>query len=64
MPAVMNAADEIAVEAFLGGGLPFTGIWRTIERVMAAHTVCDCTDLETVVEADAWARRAAREVIG
>ena len=63
MPAVVNAADEVAVEAFLGGRLPFTGIWRTIERVMAAHTVCACADLETVVEADAWARRAAKEEI-
>jgi 1-deoxy-D-xylulose-5-phosphate reductoisomerase len=64
MPAVVNAADEIAVETFLAGRLPFTGIWRTIERVMAAHTVCACADLETVIEADAWARRAAKAVIG
>jgi len=64
MPAVMNAANEVAVGAFLGGRLPFTGIWRVIGRVMAAHTVCACEDLETVVEADAWARRAAEEEIG
>ncbi|MCL1920566.1 MAG: 1-deoxy-D-xylulose-5-phosphate reductoisomerase [Kiritimatiellaeota bacterium] len=63
MPAVANAADEVAVEAFLAGRLPFTGIWRVIENVMAAHAVCGCADLGTVVEADAWARRAAREEI-
>jgi 1-deoxy-D-xylulose-5-phosphate reductoisomerase len=64
LPAVMNAADEVAVGAFLEGRIPFPGIWGTVERVMAAHTVCACTDLETVNEADAWARRAAKEEIG
>ena len=63
LPAVMNAADEVAVEAFLGGRLSFAGIWRTVGQVMAAHTVCACGDLETVVEADAWARRKAKGVI-
>ena len=64
MPAVLNAADEVAVGAFLAGRVSFPGIWNTIERVTAAHTVCACTDLETVIEADAWARRAAKEEIG
>jgi len=63
-PAIMNAANEVAVKAFLDGRISFTGIWNTIERVMAAHTVCACADLETVVEADAWARRAAKGEIG
>ncbi len=56
LPAVVNAADEVAVEAFLEGRLSFAGIWRMIERVMAAHTVRPCSDFDAVFEADAWAR--------
>jgi 1-deoxy-D-xylulose-5-phosphate reductoisomerase len=62
MPAVVNAADEVAVKAFLEGRLPFAGIWRTIEAVMASHTVQTCSDLETIMETDAWARRRAMEI--
>jgi len=57
MPAVVNAADEVAVDAFLAGRLSFAGIWRAIERVMAAHAVRPCSDFDAVFEADAWARR-------
>ncbi|HNX33574.1 MAG TPA: 1-deoxy-D-xylulose-5-phosphate reductoisomerase [Kiritimatiellia bacterium] len=64
MPAVLNAADEVAVEAFLGGHIPFAGIWRTVERVMSAHSVQPCTGFETVFEADAWARQLASEACG
>lgn len=62
MPAVVNAADEVAVKAFLEGRLPFAGIWRTIEAVMESHTVQACSDLETIMETDAWARRRAMEI--
>lgn len=64
MPAVLNAADEVAVEAFLSGRIPFSGIWRTVETVMAAHTASPCADFESVFEADVWARRQASEVCG
>jgi 1-deoxy-D-xylulose-5-phosphate reductoisomerase len=63
LPAVVNAADEVAVKAFLEGRLPFAGIWRTIEAVMESHTVKPCSDLETIVETDAWARQKAQEII-
>jgi 1-deoxy-D-xylulose-5-phosphate reductoisomerase len=63
MPAVVNAADEVAVKAFLDGQLPFAGIWRTIEAVMGNHAVQACSDLETIMETDAWARRRAMEII-
>lgn len=63
MPAVVNAADEVAVHAFLEGRISFGGIWRTIEAVMSKHDVCDGLDLETIVETDAWARRQAMEVM-
>jgi 1-deoxy-D-xylulose-5-phosphate reductoisomerase len=63
LPAVVNAADEVAVKAFLEGRLSFAGIWRTIEAVMESHTVQPCSDLDTIMETDAWARRKAQEII-
>jgi 1-deoxy-D-xylulose-5-phosphate reductoisomerase len=64
LPAVLNAADEVAVAAFLAGAIPFAGIWRTVEQVMAAHDVCSGETLDAVFEADAWARRTASEQCG
>jgi 1-deoxy-D-xylulose-5-phosphate reductoisomerase len=58
-PAVLNAANEIAVGAFLGGRLPFTGITALIDRVMQAHTVGEAATLEAVLAADTWARERA-----
>ncbi|MBP5321156.1 MAG: 1-deoxy-D-xylulose-5-phosphate reductoisomerase [Kiritimatiellae bacterium] len=63
LPAVMNAADEIAVAAFLKGLISFAGIPRVIETVMGAHDARPCRDLETVCEADAWARRQAASAV-
>ena len=62
MPAVLNAADEVAVEAFLDGVIAFDGIWHTVEKVMAAHKVRPCDSFATVFEVDAWARQLAREL--
>ena len=62
LPAVLNAADEVAVEAFLSGAISFDGIWRTVAKVMEAHTARSCADFETVFEVDAWARRRAQEL--
>jgi 1-deoxy-D-xylulose-5-phosphate reductoisomerase len=64
LPAALNAADEVAVEAFLAGAIPFVGIWRTVEQVMAAHAVQPAATYEAIVEADAWARIAASERCG
>lgn len=58
MPAVMNAANESAVQMFLDGRLSFPGIWETVELVMNDHNVVDNPDLDEVLEADAWARDA------
>lgn len=63
LTAVMNAADEVAVGAFLQGQISFADIWRVIDSVMSAHDVKPCTDLESVCEADAWARRKALDVL-
>lgn len=59
LPAVFNAANEVAVDVFLEGGLPFTGIWGVVEKVMDAHEVADAGSLETVIAADRWAREEA-----
>ena len=61
LPAVLNAANEVAVDAFLNGKIPFPGIWQTVERVMNAHQVIAHPNLEALIEADAWARRNAVE---
>ncbi|MFY0989377.1 1-deoxy-D-xylulose-5-phosphate reductoisomerase [Halomonas sp. C05BenzN] len=60
-PAVLNAANEVAVEAFLDGRLGFTGIGELVARVRDARPVEAATDLETVLNADARARQAARD---
>ena len=61
MPAVVNAADEIAVAAFIEGKLAFPKIWQIIETVMACHEVQPCTSFDAVFEADRWARYTAEE---
>jgi 1-deoxy-D-xylulose-5-phosphate reductoisomerase len=58
-PAVMAAADEVAVHRFLGGQIGFTDIPRVIEAVMDCHASTPDPDLETVLAADAWARSLA-----
>ncbi len=62
MPAVLNAANEIAVARFCDGRLTFTGIAETVERVMACHTPGSASDLGGILAADAWARRKADEI--
>ncbi|MBX6382927.1 MAG: 1-deoxy-D-xylulose-5-phosphate reductoisomerase [Microbispora sp.] len=61
-PAVYNAANEVCVEAFLKGALPFLGIVDTVERVVAAHTPGPAASVEEVLDADAWARARAAEL--
>jgi len=58
-PAVLNAANEVAVEAFLGGGLAFTGIAGVIAGTLEAVPAAPALDLAQVLEADARAREAA-----
>ncbi len=59
LPAVLNAANEVAVEAFLNERTSFPAIWQTVARVMEKHSVIQHPDLGTLIEADAWARREA-----
>jgi 1-deoxy-D-xylulose-5-phosphate reductoisomerase len=60
-PAVFNAANEVAVGAFLAGEVPFGCISEIIERVLQAHTSVPATTLDVVREADRWARERAAE---
>jgi len=57
--AVLNAANEVAVDAFLGGRLPFTSIARVIADTLDALPAAPAGDLAAVMAADAQARRAA-----
>ena len=56
LPAVLNAANEVAVSAFLNEKIPFGRIAKLIEDTCGAHTSRPVTDLQTVLAADAWAR--------
>jgi 1-deoxy-D-xylulose-5-phosphate reductoisomerase len=61
---VLNAANEVSVEAFLGGRLPFPGIARVIEDTLTAHDVHDAQTLGEVRAADRWARARAKMLVG
>ncbi len=61
MPAVMNAANEVAVARFRRGEIRFTDIWTVIEKTMAAHTVMAYAELDEVLAADSQARAFALE---
>jgi 1-deoxy-D-xylulose-5-phosphate reductoisomerase len=62
-PIALNAADEVAVEAFLGRRIPFTGIPRTIEEVLASTPQAHPSTIAEVLAADEQARQTAHEMI-
>lgn len=64
-PNVLNAANEVAVEAFLEGRLPYLGIVRVLEQTMAAAAGrrTTATDLADILAVDQWARAKAREAV-
>jgi len=62
-PAVMNAANEIAVAAFLDRRVGFPDIWQIVEEVMNRHTPVAHPDLDAILEADQWARAEARKCV-
>ncbi|MFC1627582.1 1-deoxy-D-xylulose-5-phosphate reductoisomerase [Gemmatimonadota bacterium] len=63
LPAVLNAANEAAVEAFLAGNVSFPGITHTVRQVMEMHTPLPDPDLGDLLEASGWAIDQARKVI-
>ena len=63
LPAVMNAANEIAVAAFLNRGLHFPQIWETVGAVMDRHANVAHPDLDAILQADQWARAEAGKCV-
>jgi 1-deoxy-D-xylulose-5-phosphate reductoisomerase len=63
LPAVLNAANEVAVGAFLDNRLRFSEIPAVIRNVMQRHEEVDSPGLERLLEADQWARRTAVQLI-
>jgi len=63
MPAVLNAANEVAVEAFCASRISFPGITRTVSETMRAHKLIEHPSLDQILEADRWARTAAEAVV-
>lgn len=59
-PAVLNGANEVAVEAFLAERIPFLGIPDLLERVLDRHRAQAVDSLAVVIDADRWARQQAR----
>jgi len=64
MPAVLNASNEIAVQAFLDNRIPFLGIARLVDKVMQEHELVPATELQAILTADTWARQRTEEMIG
>ncbi len=63
MPAVYNAANEVAVEEFLRGNIKFLDIYKIIKNTMDNHEVHDVLTLEEVLKADTWGREEAKRYI-
>ncbi len=63
LPAVLNAANEIVVPAFLEGRILFPSIWHTVEAVMKRHAHVEHPTLDQILQADTWARAAAQEEV-
>jgi 1-deoxy-D-xylulose-5-phosphate reductoisomerase len=59
LPAVLNAANEVAVEAFLNGRISFCQISQMVSRTLKSHSKTAHPGLEQILEADAWARAEA-----
>jgi len=62
-PAVLNAANEIAVAAFLDRKIGFTEIAETVEKTLQAHDAFEPVELEEYLQADQWARETAKKFI-
>jgi 1-deoxy-D-xylulose-5-phosphate reductoisomerase len=60
LPGVFNAANEVAVEAFLAERIPFPRIWGMVDAVMQKHSPHTSPSLDEIVQADGWARVTAK----
>jgi 1-deoxy-D-xylulose-5-phosphate reductoisomerase len=64
LPAVLNAANEIAVSAFLDRRVRFPRIWQMVEEVMNQHSTVAHPNLDEILRADQWAREETRRLVG
>ncbi len=64
LPAVLNAANEVAVAAFLDRKVSFPSIWQVVEGVMNRHQSVAYPDLDAILRADQWGRAEAAAAIG
>jgi 1-deoxy-D-xylulose-5-phosphate reductoisomerase len=64
LPSVFNAANEVAVEAFIQGKLSFPGISETVSATMDRHESVPRPTLQEILDADAWARCETERIIG
>lgn len=62
-PAVYNAANEVFVDAFIDGDLPYLQIVDSLAQVLAEHTGIDNPDLAQIIQAQAWAKSKAQEIV-
>ena len=62
-PAVLNAANEVAVAAFLGGAIPYLAIVDVVRRVLDRHRPAPLGSIDEALAADAWARREAESLL-
>ena len=62
MPAVLNAANEVAVQAFLSGSISFTGIPKIIKKLMRKHQPKKVMKISDIMQADLWARVEAKKL--
>ena len=63
MPAILNATNEVAVNAFLDGSIKFTDIPLLLRRVMEEHEVKPVQTIEDILKADHWARDTSKEIL-
>jgi 1-deoxy-D-xylulose-5-phosphate reductoisomerase len=63
MPAVLNAANEVAVMAFLQGKITYLSIVKIVEEAMSRHSVISSPDLDDVLSADGWARQTVEHIL-
>ncbi len=63
MPSVLNAANEVAVEAFLNEKIPFTGISRVVSGTMVEHIALKGETIDEIISASNWARQEAEKVV-
>jgi 1-deoxy-D-xylulose-5-phosphate reductoisomerase len=63
MPTVLNAANEVAVHAFLSGQITFKGIYDVIQATLDSYQVQKISSLEAIMAADRWARLSAQDKV-